>query len=414
MTVCAFVAPYLLPATLDFVAAAAHLPGVELALITTEPASRLPDPLPEVLAAHWRVDSPLDPAEIARAVLGLSPRLGPVRRLFGSLEQLQVPLAQVRQELGIEGMDVPTARNFRDKARMKDVLRAAGIPCAQHTLADSAAAAADFVARVGLPVVVKPPAGAGARSTFRLDDAGAVRIWLDGAPPTDRHPVVMEQFLTGTEGSFDAVAVDGTIAWYSISEYRPTPLDVVRNPWMQWTVLLPRRIDGPGFDEVARVGSAGLRALGLRTGLAHLEWFRLADGSVVVSEAAVRPPGAQITTMIGLAHDTDMHRAWAALMALDQFTPPARTWSVGAAYLRGPGTGLITGVHGLDRLQRELGHLVVISSLPAIGAPTSGTYEGDGFVIVRDRETDVVADALRRLVSGITVEVGPLRSELLS
>lgn len=411
---CAFVAPYLLPATARFVAAAAHLPGVELALITAEPLGRLPDPLPAALAGHWRIDSPLDPGEIAAAVRGLSRQLGPVQRLFGSLEELQIPLAEVRGALGIEGMGVATARNFRDKARMKDVLHAAGVPCAEHTLATSARDAAGFVARVGLPVVVKPPAGAGARSTFRLDDDAALRMWLDGAPPSPEHPAMIEQFLTGTEGSFDAVAIDGEVVWYSISDYRPTPLDVVRNPWIQWTVQLPRDIDTPDYRRVATVGADGLRALGLRTGLAHLEWFRLPSGTVAVSEAAVRPPGAQITTMLGLAHDVDFYRSWAALMALDSFTPPARAWSVGTAYLRGQGSGIITGVHGLDRMQRELGHLVVDRSLPHVGAPTSGTYEGDGYVIVRDRDTDVLSDALRRLISGITIDVGPSRSELLS
>jgi hypothetical protein len=414
MTVCAFVAPYLMPATLEFVAAAAYLPGVDLALVTTEPASRLPAEVRAALAGHWRIDSPLDPGQIAGAVHGLSRQLGPVQRLFGSLEQLQVPLAQVRDALGLEGMDTDTAHNFRDKARMKQVLRAAGVPCAQHCLAASAGDATDFVARAGLPVVIKPPAGAGARSTFRLDDEAALRTWLATAPPGPASPVVIEQYLTGEEGSFDAVAIDGTVVWHSISLYRPTPLDVMRNPWIQWTVLLPRDIDTPEFNEIAQVGSAGLRALGLRTGLAHLEWFRLPGGQVLVSEAAVRPPGAQITAMLGLAHDVDMHRAWAALMARDEFTPPDRAWAVGTAYLRGAGTGMITGVHGLDRMQDELGHLVVNRSLPRPGTPTSGIYEGDGFVTVRDRETDVVRDALHRLISGITVEVGPLRSELES
>jgi biotin carboxylase len=75
---------------------------------------------------------------------------------------------------------VATARNFRDEAQMKSVLRAGGIPCARHRLADSAAA--DFAREVGFPLVVKPPAGAGAKSTFRLDDADDLRVWLDAAP----------------------------------------------------------------------------------------------------------------------------------------------------------------------------------------------------------------------------------------
>jgi len=92
------------------------------------------------------------------------------------LERLQVPVAQVREHLDIAGIDVATAHNFRDKAQMKSVLRAAGVPCARHRLADSAAAAASFAEEVGFPLVVKPPAGAGAKSTFRLDDANDLRV----------------------------------------------------------------------------------------------------------------------------------------------------------------------------------------------------------------------------------------------
>ena len=115
MVVAAFVAPYLLEATGRFVDAAAGLPGVELALITCEPEDRLPGELRRRLAGHWRIDDPLDAGQIAAAVQGLGGHLGPVQRLLAVLEQLQVPLGQVREHLGIPGMDAATAHNFRDK-----------------------------------------------------------------------------------------------------------------------------------------------------------------------------------------------------------------------------------------------------------------------------------------------------------
>ena len=34
--------------------------------------------------------------------------------------------------------------------------------------------------------------------------------------------------------------VDGQIVWDSVSSYLPTPLEVLRNPWIQWIVLMPR------------------------------------------------------------------------------------------------------------------------------------------------------------------------------
>jgi hypothetical protein len=407
MVVAGFVAPYLLDTTTRFVEAAAGLPGTRLALITTEPAGRLPPQLRQSLTGHWRVDDPLDAGQIARAVEGLSEQLGPVRRLLAVLEQLQVPVAMVREHLGIPGMDAATARNFRDKDQMKTVLETAGVPCARHRLAAGAAEAAEFAALAGFPLVVKPPAGAGAKSTFRLDDRADLDAWLEVAPPAPDRPALIEEFLTGEEGSYDSVMIDGEIVWDSISDYLPTPLEVLRNPWMQWVVLLPRDVSGPGYAGIRQVAPTALLALGLRTGLTHMEWFRRPDGSVAVSEVGARPPGAQITSMLCYAHDFDLYRAWAALMMDGTFGPPVRQWSTGTVYLRGQGAGVIRATHGLDRLPAAVGDLVVDSRLPRPGQPSSGSYEGDGYITVRDRDTGVVTAALKTILGTVRVELGP-------
>src|SRR5438876_4786870 len=98
MTVVAFAAPYLLDATTRFAEAAARLPGVELALITCEPADRVPEPLRGGLAAHWRVDDPLDTGQPATQRLR-----HPVGRLAGGSEvhtsELQSPVHLVCRPL---------------------------------------------------------------------------------------------------------------------------------------------------------------------------------------------------------------------------------------------------------------------------------------------------------------------------
>jgi hypothetical protein len=407
MVTAGFVAPYLLDTTARFVEAAAALPDTRLALVTCEPADRLPPRLTQNLAGHWQIDDPFDAGQIAWAVEGLGEQLGPVQRLLAVLEQLQVPLAQVREHLGIPGMDAATARNFRDKDQMKTVLRAAGVPCARHRLADSAQAAAGFAHDVGFPLVVKPPAGAGAKSTFRLDGPADLDAWLEVAPPAPDRPALIEEFLTGDEGSYDSVMVDGEIVWDSISNYLPTPLEVLRHPWMQWAVLLPRDISGPEYVPIRTVAPVALRALGLRTGLTHMEWFRRPDGSVAVSEVGARPPGAQITSMLCYVHDFDLYRAWAQLMVDGTFSPPVRQWAAGTVYLRGQGAGHVTAVHGLDRLPAMVSDLVVDSRLPSPGQLSSGSYEGDGYVTIRDRETSVVTDALKTILTTVRVELGP-------
>jgi hypothetical protein len=406
MTTAVFAAPYFLETTLRFIDAAADLPGVRLGLVSHDPEEKLPPGLRRKISAHWRVDDCLDPAQLAGAVRGLAQRIGPAQRLIGSLEELQVPMAEVREGLGIPGMGIQAAKNFRDKSRMKTVLHDAGLPCARHRLASNADEAWAFARESGYPIVVKPPSGAGARDTFRVDDDQRMREWLAAVPPRPQAPVLLEEFIVGDEHSFDSVFVHGRPVWHSISRYFPTPLEVLQNPWIQWCVLLPREIDGPPFDDIRGAAAQALATLGLETGLTHMEWFRRRDGSLAISEVAVRPPGAQFTSLISYAHDFDLYRAWARLVVFEQFDPPPRRWAVGAAYLRGQGNGRVQGIQGLDQAHRELGSMVVEARLPRPGQAPSGTYEGEGYVIVRDHDTSKVEQGLARLVRLIRVELG--------
>jgi len=405
MVVAAFVAPYLLEATARFVAAAASLPGVRLGVVTSSALEDIPPQLRSRLSGHWRVEDALDPSQIAQAVSGLGGQMGRVERLVGALEQLQVPLAQVREAFGIEGMDVNTARNVRDKAQMKRVLQAAGVPCARYSLVSTAGEARSFAGEVGFPLVAKPPAGAGSQATHRLDDGHALEGWLHVMPPSHDAPALLEEFLVGEEHTFDSVSVGGNTVWSSIADYHPPPLDVLRNPWIQWTVLLPRDINGQDYAGIHAVGPAALRALGVTDALTHMEWFRRPDGSVAVSEVAARPPGAQLTSMHGHVHDFDLYRAWAELVVLGRFDVPQRRFAAGTAYLRGMGRGRVRAVHGVEDVQREVGHLVVDSRLPRPGQHAASDYLGEGYVTVRDPDTEVVRDALRRIVSGVRVEL---------
>ena len=147
--------------------------------------------------------------------------------------------------------------------------------------------------------------------------------------------------------------------------------------------------------------------VGMQTGMSHLEWFRRGVGSIAISEVAARPPGAQITTLMSRANDFDALAAWTRLMIFDEFDPPVRRYAAGAAYLRGQGQGeRIVAIHGLDQARHEIGDLVVDAKLPEIGQQASDHYEGEGFVILRHPETEVVKQALFRLISVVSVERG--------
>ncbi len=400
-----FAAPFFMDATLRFLRGAARLPDVTLTVVSQDPEERMPPDLRSAIAGHWRVDDALDPQQLVDAARALQSRFGTAISYMATLEQLQVPLAKAREVLGIEGLSTEAARNFRDKSRMKNVLREAGIPCAHHALAGDPADAKSFIDRVGLPVVVKPPDGAGGKGTYRLDRQQDVHAFLQQAALSASNPTLFEEFVQGTEHSFDSVVVNGEPVWHSISRYMPSPLEVLENDWIQWCVLLPRDISGTEYDSIREAGFAAVKALGLQTGLSHMEWFRLANGNIAISEVGARPPGAQISSLLSYAHDFDFYTAWPRLIAFGKFEPPPRKFAVGAAYIRGQGRGRVKNITGLDEAQRRFGSLVVEAKLPQQGQPPSNSYEGDGYIIVRHPDTDVVEHTLQQIVRIIRVEL---------
>lgn len=378
--------------------------GARVAVIAAEPVDHLPSDLRERLVAQVQVGDALDPDTLTSAVTALAQAHGPIHRLIGIVEQLQVPLGEVRGRLDLHGMRAEEARNFRDKTRMKDLLRAAGVPVARHCLAASKDEALGFARSVGYPVVVKPPLGAASQTTYRVDDDEALLGALGPTSLAAGGSVLLEEMVVGEEHSFDAFVKDGQVVFYSVSDYHPTPLTVMQNPWMQWMVVLPREhLQG----DIAEAGARSLSVLGLTSGMCHLEWFRRPNGNLVVSEVGARPPGAQFPTLISRAHDVDCIGAWATLLVEDHFEPfPQRKYASGAAYLRGQGEGRVRRVHGFDRVERELGPLITDVRLPRPGQEKSASYEGEGFVILRHPETRVVEDALRQVVSTVRVELG--------
>ncbi len=401
-----FAAPYLTPNAIRFIESLARLPDIKLGILSQESFDQFPKRLLGGIAAFLTLRDTMDAAELKQGALKLSDYVKePISRMFGAVEQIQVPIAEVRRDLGIAGMSPEAAANFRDKARMKSILQQKGLPCARYATALSEADVWAFAKSSGYPLVLKPPAGAGAISTFRADSEQQLRAQLAQLKPSPEAPVLLEEFVLGDEHSFETVSIGGRHLWHSLTHYYPTPLEVLRNPWIQWCVLLPREIDEPQYDDIRDAAFRTLDALGMDTGISHLEWFRRADGSLAISEVAARPPGAQFTTLVGYAHEIDFWYAWAKVMVYGVFeAPQQRRFAAGIAYLRGQGPGKIQSIAGLSQVESEIGHWIVESKLPVIGQERSSSYEGDGYFIVRHEHTEVVRKALNRIVSTVRIE----------
>ena len=288
-------------------------------------------------------------------------RSGRVERLVGALEQLQVPLAQVREALGIAGMDVrdraqrPRQGADEDGAARRRRARAPGT-----SWSGSPPRRLAFAEAVGFPLVAKPPAGAGAQATYRLDDADALQGWLHAVPPSAERPGAAggvprrrgAHLRQRHGGRRDRVGL-GLGLPAAAAGGAAQPVDAVDG-------AAAARHRRPGVRRHPR-GRAGRRCG--RSGCATRSptWSgsaaRTARWPCRRSAPGRRAPSSPRCSATRTTSTST--RAWAELVVLDRFDPPERQFAAGTAYLRGQGRGRVRAVHGLDALQRRLGHLVV-------------------------------------------------------
>ena len=396
-----FVAPFPTDVTMRFIRATARLPDVRLLGVMHTPPKG--DDL-RMFHDIVRVTEPLDPKDTLDGVEVLRRRHGQPHRILGILEPMMVDLAVARARYDVPGTRPQVAELFRDKARMKDALRAAGLPVAKHKLVTSEADARAFAEQVGFPMVLKPPAGMGAKATFRVNDLGQLLASITGMRVSASSPVLAEEMLRGREFSFETITIDGKPRVSSISHYQPTCLEVLENPWIKWACILPREIQGAPYDGARQMGYRAIEALGLDTGMTHMEWFQKPDGTLAIGEIAQRPPGANISLMTGLAHGIDPYRAWARAVVDNELDAPwERKFAVGCAFLRGMGDGRVASVTGVRETQEAVGPWVAEVKLPHVGAPKSDSYEGDGYIVVKHESTEMVQKMIKKIVETIRV-----------
>lgn len=398
------VAPYFSDNMRHCVRCFVDLPDTRVGVVSQEPADKLPPEVRSRLAAYQQIGDPANHQNIVAGATAIRQQWGRIDRLEGYLEMLQVPIAEARDAMQIAGMGAEVAKNFRDKNRMKDVLRKAGVPVARQALVHGADDVRAFVAEVGYPIVLKPLAGFGARNTQRVTDEASLATALAALQPSAHNPAQAEEFVQGEEHTFEAVVIGGKVTWSSSTAYIPSPLQVLENPWMQYALILPREMHPDHVKAFAPRNQQALAALGVRHGLSHMEWFLRPDGTAVVSEVGARPPGANIMPLLQAAHGADPWAAWAKLMVHGVWQFPERRFAAGTVFLRAKGGGdTVRSIDGVDAMRRQLGPALVDLKMPRPGQPRSQHYEGDGWVLVHHPETKGVVAALRAVLDTVSV-----------
>ena len=280
-------------------------------------------------------------------------------------ERAVLPAAQIRAALGLPGLSPEAARRCADKRAMKRAARAAGLRCADVVEAEEGLGADALVERLGLPLVLKAAVGSGGRGTRVVRDRSEVPNQL---PPG----WLAESFVDGVEMSVETICADG----------RPLLVNPTRYLVPAWASLVPAPL-GDQAEAVVAHAEAARRALGVTSGITHLELF-LTDDGPVFGELAARPPGGHLMRLMALAYGVD---PWEVLfrVELGERPPlPDRARQSAAVQILHPGPGTVRTVEGLDRARALPGvQEVSVRVRPGdVLAPRAGTGQEAGHVVV--------------------------------
>ena len=216
------------------------------------------------------------------------------------------------QRLGLRGTAPDAVLTARRKDLCRAALQAAGLAHARYALAADEEETLAAAARIGYPVILKPPAGTDSLLACVAREPGEVGAGctgllsgLDRVPPGWRQQfqegILVEELLTGTLVSVEIGARDRTFFPFCLSG---------RIRWQENEVIeLGAYIPGlPGPQAQQCIGYAEdvCRAIGLDLGVFHLE-IMLTDRGPVLVEANPRVMGGAMPSVYRFATGADIY-----------------------------------------------------------------------------------------------------------
>jgi biotin carboxylase len=233
-----------------------------------------------------------------------------------ALEEFDVvTTALAREHLRLPGFDSARARLFRDKLAMRQRARDASLRVPEFVPLFNYQEVGEYMERVPPPWVIKPRSDVSSSGIRRLEESE--HVWraieaLDAreALQDKSSYYLLEKFVPGEVFHVDSITEDGECIFSGASRYGRPPLEVAQGGGVFTTHTLD--YDSEEYQELTRLNSELLRALGLKRGAAHAEFIRGAeDGEFYFLEVAARVGGAYIAETLEAATGHNLWREWA-------------------------------------------------------------------------------------------------------
>lgn len=264
----------------------------------------VPEHLPMVPASSAYVEtlpSLADCAQVLLAAERCNRAVGPFDAVLAQSEFDLLTAAAARERLGVPGPDIDATSLFRDKTRMKAVVRGAGLDTPRFATVRSADDVHAFAHSCTAAVVAKPRTGAASRGVVLIEPGTDPAAALSGADLTDYE---VEEYVPGPIWHVDGLRHQGSTRFRISSRYLGTCHGFARGEPLGSVVHLD--------DEATAYGDFAdrcLNALGLRDGAFHLEVIAGPNGPVFL-EVGARAGGGEIPFVLQEVYGVDLVGDW--------------------------------------------------------------------------------------------------------
>lgn len=319
--------------------------------------------------------------------------------------------AELATEFGLPANPVHAILTCRDKARTREVLRAAGVHQPRFRQVRNPADVPSAVAEVGLPCVVKPADDSGSNDVLLCATAAAASAHAAKVLAVSRNvrgqrttgTVLVEEYLPGPELSAEMFSVAGEVSCVGLTRKSVTGRPYFVESGHVFPADLPSAVAADVLDPVTRA----LKAAGLETGASHVE-VKLTSSGAAIIEINARLAGGMIPELVRLATGIDLLeqqlRVFAGLPV--RLTPTRDRWA-GIQFLLAPRAGVLADVSGTAAARREAGvESVVVTAQPGTAVrPARNAYDRLGYLVAAGGSASEVEAALRAAAGHLEVVV---------
>ena len=213
-------------------------------------------------------------------------------KLFSFYEGDVEATAKLRKQFGIPGLSYQDAVLFRNKLKMKKIVKS-------HQMLVPTGLPLDFtltckqlfthlVATLKLPFIVKPIQLGGGLGVVKISSYKQFKLFYSQHIPTD---YMAEENIDGELFHLDLVVHQQSIKWFGCSQYNVPPIHFIHGIPMGSLPLLPKHAM---YETLSLYASKLQKSLKFDSGILHIEVFISHDKHIYFLEAAARPAGGLI------------------------------------------------------------------------------------------------------------------------